>query len=647
MPLSLQHIAADTPMGAHPVGGGTTFRVWAPQAAAVHVVGRFSGRESWIATEANALTRGDLGHWLGFVPGAGEGDQYRFYVKGAGAEGYKRDPYARELTAMPAYPAANCVIRRADTYPWQADGWRPPAFNDLILYQLHIGTWRGPDLRSRVATVIDVLRGLDYLADLGVNAVQFLPMAEYAAPRSMGYGGVDLFSPEMDYTVEALSDEDAAFVAELFRRRGRSAPSKDVLAIPINQIKAMVDLFHLTGIAVLFDIVLNHAGAEARGHADGLWFFDLQPQGDPNRSLYFTEQDHAGPVFAFAKEEIRQFLIDNTNFFVNEYRIDGYRYDQATVIDQSSNRGWALLQDITATVRTGRPEAIHIAEYWNVNPWVVRRREEGGAGFDATWSDGLREAVRRALAAASHGRDAHVGLHAVADAIARTDFPARWKRVEYVESHDEVYRDRGKARIPKLADPSNPRSWYARSRSRVATGLLLTSPGIPMLFMGQEVLEDKQWSDNPAYFSDVLIDWDGLSAADPAMADHLRFTRELVEMRRRHPALRGEGVRIVVVDEYNRVLAFQRWIEGRGRDVMIVVSLNEETLNGYRIGMPRDGRWIEAFNSDVYDRWVNRNAAGNGGEVWAHHAPMHEMPSSASMTIPANSVLLLVTDVGD
>jgi 1,4-alpha-glucan branching enzyme len=139
-----------------------------------------------------------------------------------------------------------------------------------------------------------------------------------------------------------------------------------------------------------------------------------------------------------------------------------------------------------------------------------------------------------------------VDLYAVAAQIERSDFPSRWKRVECIENHDHVYRDDNpdkNLRIPALADRSNARSWYARSRARVATGLLLTSPGIPMLFMGQEILEDKQWSDNPSYFKDVLIYWDGLFSGDKAMSDHLRFTRELVRLRTRHPALRGEARR--------------------------------------------------------------------------------------------------------
>ena len=140
---------------------------------------------------------------------------------------------------------------------------------------------------------------------------------------------------------------------------------------------------------------------------------------------------------------------------------------------------------------------------------------------------------------------------------------------------------------PGLADGNDPRSWYARSRSRVATGLLLTSPGIPMLFMGQEILEDEPWSDTPR--PDTSIHWAALEAGDKIVADILRFARELIGMRRKYPALRGEGCAIIHVHDDNRVLAFQRWIEVQGRDVVVVCSLNENTLTNYAIGFPGRG----------------------------------------------------------
>src|SRR5262249_32190499 len=141
------------------------------------------------------------GYWAGYFPGIGAGQQYKFYVVGAGTSGHKRDPYARELTTDPAYPHCNCVVRDPSSYPWHDDGFRPPAFHDLVIYQLHIGTFFGPDRENRAAKFLDVLDRLGYLAELGVNAIEPLPIVEFANMRSMGYDGSDIFSPEMDYCV--------------------------------------------------------------------------------------------------------------------------------------------------------------------------------------------------------------------------------------------------------------------------------------------------------------------------------------------------------------------------------------------------------------------------------------------------------------
>ena len=261
----------------------------------------------------------------------------------------------------------------------------------------------------------------------------------------------------------------------------------------------------------------------------------------------------------------------------------------------------------------------------------------GGAGFDATWHDGLRNAVREALDAASVGASGSVSLDAVANAIVNSGLDNRWRAVPCLENHDIVYAGRS-PRIAKLADGSNARSWYARSRSRFAMGLLLTSPGIPLIFMGQEFLEDKQWSDTPN--SAYEIWWQGLDSGDKTMSDFLRFTRELIALRKAQSSLRGEGCAVTHVHNENRVLVFQRWVEGIGSDVMVAASLNETNWYNYQIGFPRGGAWREVFNSDVYDNWVNPTTAGNGGGIAVGGPPMHGLSSSAAITIPANGFVV-------
>jgi 1,4-alpha-glucan branching enzyme len=396
----------------------------------------------------------------------------------------------------------------------------------------------------------------------------------------------------------------------------------------------MIDVCHVYGIAVIFDLVYNHAGGGFDEYS--MWFLDRMPYGNANDSLYFTDQGWAGgEIFAYWNNDVKQFLIDNAVSCYEEYRLDGFRFDEVSVMDRFG--GWQTCQYMADTLHARKPEAIQVAEYWPVNPAVVRATSEGGAGFDATWHDGLRISIRAAIGQAATGASAPVDMDAVARAVADTGLPNRRRAVTCLENHDIVYAGRD-MRIARLADGINARSWYARSRSRFGMGLLLTSPGIPLIFMGQEFLEDKQWSDTPG--PSTLIGWQGLDGADRTMSDFLRFTGELISLRKSQPALCGEGCSIIHVHNQNRVLAYQRWVEGAGNDVVVVASLSETNQYNYQVGFPSGGRWSEVFNSDVYDNWVNPTVAGNGGGVDASGPPLHGLPASARVTIPANGFVV-------
>jgi 1,4-alpha-glucan branching enzyme len=128
------------------------------------------------------------------------------------------------------------------------------------------------------------------------------------------------------------------------------------------------------------------------------------------------------------------------------------------------------------------------------------------------------------------------------------------------------------------------------------------------------------------------------------MGDFLRFTQELLAVRRRQPGLRGEGLNVFHAHNENRVIAYQRWVPGEGRDVVVAASLNESTYWNYELGFPSGGRWLEVFNSDVYDNWFNPVVAGNGGAVVADGRPIHGLPASARIVIPANSIVIFARD---
>src|SRR5271165_2143108 len=136
-------------MGATVFPDGSGFRTWAPNATAVHVVAgaRLTAAQApnWRPEPPDALAPLGDGSWGGFVGGVGEGDPYMFFVDGIGSSGWKRDPFARELTITPAFPDSFCVIRDPTTYPWHDQGWQTPQFSDLVIYQLHVGTWWAQD----------------------------------------------------------------------------------------------------------------------------------------------------------------------------------------------------------------------------------------------------------------------------------------------------------------------------------------------------------------------------------------------------------------------------------------------------------------------------------------------------------------------
>lgn len=693
--ISQANCTAATPMGATLLsdqglaGSGATFRAWAPRATAVYVNGVFDGIGSTGQADDLLLAKDSNGYWSGFVARAREGDTYIFYVVGAGSSGYKRDPYARELANDPAqpFPICSAVIRAAAAYPWHDAAFRTPDYSDMVVYQLHIGTY-APASHGEASTYLDVLSKVEYLAALGVNVVQPLPIYEEEDSPSQGYPGLgyqgsDLFSPALDYAVydPAALAQYLATINRLLAAKGFGPIALADITSGIAQLKAMVDLLHVYGIAVIFDVVYNHAGGWSQtysvpediapggllhGDDQSLYFWDRASTNnasgayDNNQSLYFTDQGFVGGLsFALWNADVRGFLLNNIRFHLQELHADGFRYDEISMLLAiNASTGWDFSKQLTATVRAINPRVLQNAEYWPAEfgapaPLMVASEDNGGLGFDAVQHDGLREAIRTAVEQSAGGANAYVEMSGVARSLWPTNFDHAWQTLPCIENHDIVKLGE-KPRIPALADGSDARSWYARSRTRAAMALLLTAPGIPQLFMGQEFLEDKQWCPDPRIPDLIhLIWWDGLStntkglATDPAMADHLRFTQDAIHLRNSQPALRAEGLNVFYNSDLDRVLAFHRWIPGIGRDVVVISTLSESTQWNYRLGFPTSGQWVEIFNSDAYDSCningvsVNPMVTGNKGGIDADGPPMHGLPASASIVIPANAVLVL------
>ena len=625
MPVSLENISTGIPMGANLISNGATFRVWAPNATAVFITGDFNSGQPDDTTLLNQIGNG---HWAGFVSNVTDRQQYMFYVDGLGSSGPKRDPYARELASP--FPGS-CIIRDP-AFPWHETGYVTPDFSDFVIYQLHVGVFYAPRL-PECGTFLDVASKIPYLSDLGVTIIQLLPIQEYSTPFSEGYNNLDFYSPEMQYGVaDADLPPYLAAVNTLLAAKGQQPYGPDDLLGEMNQLKAFVDLCHVYGLGVIFDQVYNHAG----GGWDPacLYYFDRQVD-DP---LYFTDVGFVGGlVFDYSKPDVRDFLINNAKFFLEEYRVDGFRYDEVSTIDNLGQPdGWLFCQNLTSTTEYVNPKAINHAEYWQVNPLVVQALP-AGAGFNTTLTDGLRNAIRDVIGNASQPNDNPLNMDGLAASMWPGGFGQEWQFVQGPENHDIVYINNSE-RMTKLSDPSNSRSWYATSRSRVSTGICLTAPGIPMLFMGQEFLEDKQWADDFAYYPGQFIYWDGLDL-QKQMSDFLRFTSDLIGLRWQYPALMAQGFAVICTNNQDRVFAFHRW-DGYGSDVVVVVHLGNSNVYGYRIGFPWGGTWKEAFNSDVYENWVNPNVCGNGGQITTDNIPYDGQGFSIALALPANGVLV-------
>jgi 1,4-alpha-glucan branching enzyme len=645
MPVGQTHIGPATPMGASLVADGSTFRFWAPRAIHVYLV--LNPGAGYQPNPGDELARDPAtGHWTGFVPGVADGTSYLFFVVGTGGAGFKRDPWAREL-------ADNgwryvCVVRGIDEYPWHDAGFRPAGFADLTVYQLHVGVFsaldeQGRDIRgNRVSKLLDVLDRVEYLADLGVQAVQLLPIVEFRSPSSQGYNGTDIFSPEIDYCV--AGNELLVYLDRVNRRltaKGQPPLTLEQLTGHVNQLKAFVDVLHLYGIAVIFDVVYNHAGDGLDD--ESMQYIDRPQVRGPGEDAYFQANVHIGPIFKFTDPEVESFLIDNAVMFLTDYHADGLRFDQVTVIDD--NGGSRFCQDLTNTLRWVKPQALLLAEYWGASRARALWAAPDGLGFDAGYTDQLRDALRAAVGQAAAGASADIDMERLGASLQPAGgVPAAWQSYTYVENHDlELDADGEGHRTPRIVNIGGglASGWYAHSRCRVAMGLLLTAPGIPALFMGQEFLEDKLWSDDP-HRANLFVWWGAIEGGDRARLDFLECTRGLLRMRRQLPGLRSVGLNVFHVNPLDRVLAFHRWAPARGDDVVVVASLRESPFEfgSYQLGFPVHGPWTEAFNTDAFPGYPHPWIQGNAGGVTADGPPMHGLPTSAGITIPANGLLV-------
>lgn len=533
---------------------GVAFRVWAPHAKEVSVIGTFNG---WDETAHPMRPEGD-GHWAAQVEGAKVGDQYKYQLDTPAGVIKRIDPYAREVTNS----VGNAIIHNPE-FDWADDDFSMAAWNKLIIYELHVGTFNDDD-PFRPGKFITITARLEYLKRLGVNAIQIMPVGQFAGMRSWGYNPSHLFAVDSDY--------------------GGSLG-----------LKRFIKRAHQAGIAVILDVVYNHFGPTDLD----LWQFDGWSENGKG-GIYFYNDDRAFTPWGetrpdYGRGEVRQFILDNVFMWLDEYHVDGLRFDSTLYIRQYGDRGtqelpdgWSIMQAINETVSRSRPGRITIAEDLQSNHWITKDVGAGGACFPCQWDPHFVRPIREAVIAT---QDEDRSLSRIRDAILYRYNDDAFERVIYSESHDDVAN--GQARIPQEVDSTDPTGWYAQKRSAMAAAMVFTAPGIPKLFQGQEFLEGGWFRDT------VPVDWDQREE----FRGMVRLYRDLIQLRLNQQGIShglcGQFTQVYHLNEDRKMLAFHRWDRGGpGDDVAVIANFFHESQDNYVLGFPAKGRWQLRFNSD-------------------------------------------------
>lgn len=584
-------------MGPMPHDNGVAFRLWAPHAERVSLVGTFN---DWDPA-AMPMQAEDNGRWYLDVPSAKAGDEYRYVLTCGGQEVSRMDPRAREVTNS----VGNSVVHHTD-FDWGDDHYQLPAWNEVVLYEMHLGTFNRSE-EDTVGTFRDAIKRLDHLVKLGVNVVQLMPLAEFAGDISWGYNPAQIFAVESSYGGP----------------RG---------------LKRFVKAAHERGIGVIQDVVYNHFGPSDLD----IWQFDLWNENGMGGIYFYNDWRSKTPWGDtrpdYGRGEVRQFIYDNAMMWVNDYHVDGLRYDMTLYmrsVDGQSELpdGWNLAQWINQDIRSAKPGTLLIAEDLQNNAYLTKDASEGGAHFSSQWDAKFVHPVRDvAKQPSDSGRD----LDKLISAITYRYNLDAFERVIYTESHDEVAN--GKSRLPSEINPETPDDGYARHRSTLAAGVMMTTPGIPMLFQGQEFLQDGWFQDTDP------LDWDRKDEFPGVVLlyrDMIHARRNLHGVTR---GLQGQDVHVYHRNDACKLIAYQRWQDhGPGDDVIVVVNFSNQALENYQVGFPCGGTWQLRLNSaaSVYNAtFVSSTIA----QLTPEEAPRDGLMHTGTLSISPYSMLIYSQD---
>lgn len=573
------------PVGATPVtGGGAVFKVWAPTRTSCYVRGEFNG---WSLAHPLAKV-GE--HFIGRVSPVADRAQYKFYFNNST---WAPDARARALESPSSY---NSRVENPFRYVWTHPGFATPPREELVIYQLHTGTFAGRNDPVPGATFpsryVDVAARVGHLAALGINAVMLNPVTEFPGDESAGYNPISAWAPEWKYGTP-------------------------------DQFKAMVDSLHGRGIAVLLDIVWNHFS----GTDNYLWNYD-------GSQTYFDNpavQTPWGSQADFDKLAVRDYFADAALHWMEEMGVDGFRMDATDFMNIAPQEvaGWGLMQRFNDEMDRRWADKVAIAEQLPNDDWVTRPTSLGGAGFDAQYYDAFTDHLRQEIQDAAFGDPE---MWKIRDIVNGSGTWLSGNRVvNYYELHDEAWPTSGGQRLVKTIDGTAPHDDpWARGRSKLAQGLVMFAPGIPAFLQGTEWLEDTDFGANVGN----RIDW----SKRLTYASQLAWFKRIVELRR-WPAFRADASRHVFhLNEAGNVIAFRRW-DSAGNPMVVVANFSNTNYAGYRIGVPQSGSWIEMVNSQ--SSAYGGNGLDNPGPRAADPIPADGFLQSLALSVPQMALIVL------
>ncbi|QEU11721.1 1,4-alpha-glucan branching protein GlgB [Dermabacter vaginalis] len=575
---------------------GTSFTVWAPNAAAVQVIGDFNG---WNGRRTAMRSLGDSGVWEIFLPGVRAGAVYKFRILGADKVWReKADPMAR-LAEVP--PATGSVVVDSD-FEWSDDAFlaeraaKNPLESQMSIYEVHLASWRPYTSYRDVAEPL-----VEYVRGMGYTHVEFLPLAEHPFGGSWGYQVTGYYAP-----TSRLGHPD--------------------------DLRYLINALHEAGIGVIMDWVPAHFPKDewALARFDGTALYE---HADPRKGEH---PDWGTYIFDLGRTEVRNFLVANACYWLEEFHVDGLRVDAVAsmlYLDYSRNEGeWIpneyggrenleaidFLKEVNATAYKRAPGITMIAEESTSFPGVTKPTDQGGLGFGFKWNMGFMHDTLEYL-----GQDPiyrQYRHHELTFAMV----------YQYSEnfilpiSHDEVVH--GKAPLLRKAPGDD---WQQAANLRAYLSLMWAHPGKQLLFMGCDFAQGTEWNENQA-LPFWLLDF-------PLHQGVNDYVRDLNRVQRTYPALfeldqEGAGFRWLDADAAgHNLVAFARY-DRAGNPVVAIINFSPEPWRAFRIGLPEGGAWAEILNSDAVS--YGGSGVGNLGRVQAEPVPYGGLDYSVRVSVP-------------